>query len=67
MSEEVSMIFHPDTGLLEVQCSGSSIMMTQLELALFYTMLKKSLGFRGRYMIWKMRRKIKCTENGSGA
>ena len=63
MGEEVSMIFHEDTGLLELQCSGSSVFLTHLEAALVYTMLKKSFGLRGRYLIWKMRRKIKCTEN----
>ena len=61
MSQEVSMSFDTETGLLEISCSGSSVMLTQLEVALVYTLLKKSLGLRGRFIIWRMRKKIKCT------
>ena len=61
MGQEVSMLFDPETGLLEINCSGSSVMLTQLEVALVYTLLKKSLGLRGRFLVWRMRKKIKCT------
>ena len=63
MGKEVSLIFHNDTGLLEIQCSGASVMLTQLEAALVYTLLRKTLGLRGRFLIWRMRKKIKCAQS----
>ncbi len=60
-TSEVTVIFHNDTGLLELRSSGSSMMLTQLEAALIYTLLKKSLGLRGRFMLWRLRKNFRSS------
>ena len=65
-TSEVTVIFHNDTGLLELRSSGSSMMLTQLEAALIYTLLKKSLGFRGRFMLWRLRKNFRSSSVEAG-
>ena len=38
--------------------SGGSVMLTQLEAGLLYNLLGKLLGFRGRFKLWRMRKKL---------
>ncbi len=57
-NNEISIVFHEDTGLLEMRTSGGSVMLTQLEAGLLYNLLGKLLGFRGRFKLWRMRKKL---------
>ena len=49
----------PETGLLEIESSGGKLSLSQLEAALVYITLKKTLGLRGRFLLWRMRGKLR--------
>ena len=49
----------PETGLLEIESSGGKLSLSQLEAALVYITLKKTLGIRGRFLLWRMRKQLK--------
>ena len=49
----------PETGLLEIESSGGKLSLSQLEAALVYVSLKKTLGLRGRFLLWRIRRKLR--------
>ena len=46
----------PETGLIEVISSGGAISLSQTEAAALYTLLRRALGIRGRFMLWRHRR-----------
>lgn len=62
---EVSLVFYKDTGLVEIKSSGGNLSLTQMEMAMVYTMLKKSLGFRGRFKLWRMRKRLFSSVNSN--
>ena len=54
----VTINYHQDTGLIELICPSGSMLLTQTEAAMVYTILGRALGFRGRFKLWLMRRKV---------
>ena len=56
-NSSISVVFHTDTGLIELVSPGGSMMLTELEAALLYTVLCKSLGIRGRFRLWRIKNK----------
>ena len=58
MKTGITLRLDPETGLLEVEASGGKLSLSQLEAALVYITLKKTLGIRGRYKLWKMRKQL---------
>lgn len=58
MKTGITLRLDPETGLLEIEASGGKLSLSQLEAALVYITLKKTLGIRGRYKLWKMRKQL---------
>ena len=56
----------PETGLLEIESSGGKLSLSQLEAALVYITLKKTLGLRGRFLLWKMRKQLHTNTSNNG-
>ena len=56
----------PETGLLEIESSGGKLSLSQLEAALVYITLKKTLGIRGRFLLWKMRKQLHTNTSNNG-
>ena len=59
MQTGITLRMDPETGLLEIESSGGKLSLSQLEAALVYITLKKTLGIRGRFLLWRMRRKLR--------
>ena len=59
MKTGITLRMDPETGLLEIESSGGKLSLSQLEAALVYITLKKTLGIRGRFLLWRMRRKLR--------
>ena len=55
---EISVVQHNDTGLMEIRSSGGNLALSQIELAMVYLILRKSLGIRGRFRLWRMKRQL---------
>ena len=53
---KITVAIDKETGLLEIISSGGTLSVTQTEAAALYTILKKALGLRGRFLIWRKRR-----------
>ena len=55
---EISLVQHNETGLMEIISSGGNLALSQIELAMVYLILRKSLGIRGRVRLWRMKKKL---------
>ncbi len=60
---KLTIRFSEETGLLEIVSSGGSLSVSQTEAAALYTILKKALGFRGRFALWRHRRMFRAFED----
>ena len=53
---KITVTIDQKTGLLEIISSGGTLSVTQTEAAALYTILRKALGLRGRFLIWRKRK-----------
>ncbi len=58
MSTGITMTIDSETGLMEIRASGGKLWLSQMEAALVYITLRKTLGIRGRFLLWRMRKKL---------
>ena len=58
MKTGITLRMDPETGLLEIETSGGKLALSQLEAALIYITLRKTLGVRGRFKLWRMRKQL---------
>jgi len=66
MKSAVTLNIDPETGLLEIVTSGGKLLLTQMEAALIYYSLSKTLGVRGRFKLWMLRKHLHTKYNDSG-
>lgn len=59
MKSAVTLSMDPETGLVEIETSGGKLPLTQMEAALIYYTLRKTLGVRGRFRLWRMRKQLR--------
>ena len=65
MKTGITISIDPETGMIEMETSGGKLTMTHLEAGLIYLTLKKMLGIRGRFLLWKMRKQLSSV-SGTG-
>lgn len=53
---KVTVSYEEETGLLIINTSSGSLSLSQTETGALYIILKKALGLRGRFALWKNRR-----------
>ena len=53
---KVTLDYNNETGLIDVISSGGRLSLSQTELAALYIILRKALGIRGRFLLWKRRK-----------
>lgn len=53
---KVTVSYDEETGLLNIQTSGGTLSLSQTETGALYIILKKALGWRGRFTLWRHRR-----------
>ena len=58
MSTGITLTIDSETGLMEIGASGGKLWLSQMEAALVYITLRKTLGIRGRFLLWRMRKKL---------
>jgi len=65
MRSAVTLSIDQETGLLEIEASGGKLSLSQMEAALIYYTLRKTLGLRGRFKLWMMRKKLQTKVSNS--
>ena len=56
---KLTISYHDDTGLIDIITSGGTLSISQTEAAALYMTLKKMLGLRGRFLLWRKKRFFK--------
>ena len=59
MDGAITLSIDSETGLMEIETSGGKLLLSQLEAALIYITLRKTLGIRGRFKLWRMRKQLR--------
>ena len=62
---KITLNMDSETGLLEIISSGGKLSLSQTEAAILYVVLRKTLGLRGRFLLWRMRRKLRTVASNS--
>ena len=65
MEGAITLSMDSDTGLMEIEVSGGKLLLSQLEAALIYITLRKTLGIRGRFKLWRMRKQLKTSTSNT--
>ena len=55
---KLTISYNPDTDLLELKSSGGELSLSQTEVGALYIVLRKALGFKGRFRLFMHRRKF---------
>ena len=61
MESAITLSIDSNTGLMAIETSGGKLLLSQLEVALIYITLRKTLGLRGRFKLWRMRKQLMTT------
>lgn len=60
---KMTISYDPESRMIEILSSGGKLAVTQNEAAALYTLLKKALGLKGRFMLWRNRRMFSSTSS----
>ena len=56
---KLTIRYDEETGLIDLTTSSGTISLNKTEIGALYILLKKVLGFRGRFYVWRKRRAFK--------
>ena len=62
---KITLNMDSETGLIEIVSSGGKLSLSQTEAAILYVILRRTLGIRGRFLLWRMRKKLKTVASDS--